>query len=91
MLNWQFYVSKGNQESDDGFVEHFSEQVETAIHVVLYAIQCLTERKQKEGKEEEKSLEEDGKSMNISYAHLKTNYMCIYVASVTECHRFLVN
>ncbi|XP_067386141.1 midasin isoform X2 [Emydura macquarii macquarii] len=49
----------GNQESDDGFVEHFSEQVETAIHVVLYAIQCLTERKQKEGKEEEKSLEED--------------------------------
>ncbi|XP_074982679.1 midasin isoform X2 [Caretta caretta] len=49
----------GNQESDDGFVEHFSVQVETAIHVVLYAIQCLTERKQEEGKEEEKCSEED--------------------------------
>ncbi|XP_074846986.1 midasin isoform X2 [Carettochelys insculpta] len=51
-------VPKGNQESEDEFVEHFSDQVETAIHVVLYAIQCLTERKQEEGKEE-KSLEED--------------------------------
>uniref|UniRef100_K7FQC1 Midasin n=1 Tax=Pelodiscus sinensis TaxID=13735 RepID=K7FQC1_PELSI len=49
----------GNQESDDEFVEHFSNQVETAIHVVLYAIQSLTERKQEAGKEEEKSLEED--------------------------------
>uniref|UniRef100_A0A8C8S1Z5 Midasin n=1 Tax=Pelusios castaneus TaxID=367368 RepID=A0A8C8S1Z5_9SAUR len=51
--------SGGNQESDDGFGEHFSEQVETAIHVVLYAIQCLTERKQKEEEEEEKLQEED--------------------------------
>uniref|UniRef100_A0A452IKR6 Midasin n=1 Tax=Gopherus agassizii TaxID=38772 RepID=A0A452IKR6_9SAUR len=51
----------GNQESEDGFVEHFSVQVETAIHVVLYAIQCLTERKQEKGKEKEKWSEEDGK------------------------------
>uniref|UniRef100_A0A8C0HJP3 Midasin n=1 Tax=Chelonoidis abingdonii TaxID=106734 RepID=A0A8C0HJP3_CHEAB len=49
----------GNQESDDGFVEHFSVQVETAIHVVLYAIQCLTERKQEKRKEKEKWSEED--------------------------------
>lgn len=75
MLRWQFYVSKGNQESDDGFVEHFSVQVETAIHVVLYAIQCLTERKQEEGKEEEKCSEEDGKSVSVNYAHL--DYTCI--------------
>uniref|UniRef100_A0A8C0IUI7 Midasin n=1 Tax=Chelonoidis abingdonii TaxID=106734 RepID=A0A8C0IUI7_CHEAB len=53
------FVSKGNQESDDGFVEHFSVQVETAIHVVLYAIQCLTERKQEKRKEKEKWSEED--------------------------------
>uniref|UniRef100_A0A452IL58 Midasin n=1 Tax=Gopherus agassizii TaxID=38772 RepID=A0A452IL58_9SAUR len=53
------FVSKGNQESEDGFVEHFSVQVETAIHVVLYAIQCLTERKQEKGKEKEKWSEED--------------------------------
>ncbi|XP_019393298.1 PREDICTED: midasin isoform X2 [Crocodylus porosus] len=47
----------GNQESDESFVEHFSERVETAIRVVLCAIQCLVERNQ--GKEEEKSPEED--------------------------------
>ncbi|NWW44539.1 MDN1 protein, partial [Pedionomus torquatus] len=49
----------GNQRSDEEFVEHFSAKVETVIHVVLYAIQCLVERKQKDGKEEEKSSEEN--------------------------------
>uniref|UniRef100_A0A663DUU3 Midasin n=1 Tax=Aquila chrysaetos chrysaetos TaxID=223781 RepID=A0A663DUU3_AQUCH len=49
---------KGNQQSDEEFVEHFSAKVETVIRVVLYAIQCLVERKQEDGKEEEKSLEE---------------------------------
>uniref|UniRef100_A0A663DVI4 Midasin n=1 Tax=Aquila chrysaetos chrysaetos TaxID=223781 RepID=A0A663DVI4_AQUCH len=48
----------GNQQSDEEFVEHFSAKVETVIRVVLYAIQCLVERKQEDGKEEEKSLEE---------------------------------
>uniref|UniRef100_A0A663LMR5 Midasin n=1 Tax=Athene cunicularia TaxID=194338 RepID=A0A663LMR5_ATHCN len=38
----------GNQRSDEEFVEHFSAKVETVIHVVLYAIQCLVERKQEE-------------------------------------------
>uniref|UniRef100_A0A8C0BE57 Midasin n=1 Tax=Buteo japonicus TaxID=224669 RepID=A0A8C0BE57_9AVES len=50
----------GNQQSDEEFVEHFSAKVETVIRVVLYAIQCLVERKQEDGKEEEKSLEESG-------------------------------
>ncbi|NXT02789.1 MDN1 protein, partial [Jacana jacana] len=49
----------GNQRSDEEFVEHFSAKVETVIHVVLFAIQCLVERKQKDGKEEEKSSEEN--------------------------------
>uniref|UniRef100_A0A8C4UIL8 Midasin n=1 Tax=Falco tinnunculus TaxID=100819 RepID=A0A8C4UIL8_FALTI len=49
----------GNQRSDEEFVEHFSAKVETVIHVVLYAIQCLVERKQEDGKEEEKSAEEN--------------------------------
>ncbi|XP_048793738.1 midasin isoform X1 [Lagopus muta] len=47
----------GNKESDEEFVERFSAQVETVIHGVLYAIQCLVERKQK-GEEEEKPPEE---------------------------------
>ncbi|KFP45021.1 Midasin, partial [Chlamydotis macqueenii] len=49
--------SKGNQQSDEEFLEHFSAKVETVIHAVLYAIQCLVERKH--GKEEEKSPEEN--------------------------------
>uniref|UniRef100_A0A669QDJ1 Midasin n=1 Tax=Phasianus colchicus TaxID=9054 RepID=A0A669QDJ1_PHACC len=48
----------GNKESDEEFVERFSAQVETVIHGVLYAIQCLVERKQKGGEEEEKPPEE---------------------------------
>ncbi|NXY90027.1 MDN1 protein, partial [Alcedo cyanopectus] len=51
--------SGGNQWSDEGFVEHFSAKVENVIRVVLYAIQCLVERKQEGGKEEEKSAEEN--------------------------------
>lgn len=46
-------------------MEHFSAQVETVIHVVLYAIQCLVERKPKVGEEEEKSPEENGKFVNL--------------------------
>ncbi|NWH71168.1 MDN1 protein, partial [Piaya cayana] len=49
----------GNQQSDEEFVDHFSAKVETVIHIVLYAIQCLVERKQEDGKEEEKSPEEN--------------------------------
>ncbi|NXX88474.1 MDN1 protein, partial [Centropus bengalensis] len=44
----------GNQQTDEEFGEHFSAKVEAVIHVVLYAIQCLVERKQEDGKEEEK-------------------------------------
>lgn len=46
-------------------MEHFSAKVETVIRVVLYAIQCLVERKQEDGKEEEKSPEENGKFVNL--------------------------
>uniref|UniRef100_A0A672UXL9 Midasin n=1 Tax=Strigops habroptila TaxID=2489341 RepID=A0A672UXL9_STRHB len=49
----------GNQWADEEFVEHFSAKVENVIRVVLYAIQCLVERKQEDGKEEEKSPEEN--------------------------------
>ncbi|XP_009998839.1 PREDICTED: midasin [Chaetura pelagica] len=48
----------GNQQSDEELVEHFSAKVEAVIRVVLYAIQCLVERKQENGKEEETSPEE---------------------------------
>uniref|UniRef100_A0A803V8M9 Midasin n=1 Tax=Ficedula albicollis TaxID=59894 RepID=A0A803V8M9_FICAL len=58
--------SKGNQQSDEEFVEQFSTKVETVIRAVLYAVQCLVERKQEGGKEEEKSSEENGKFFNIS-------------------------
>lgn len=52
--------------------------MEAVIRVVLYAIQCLVEKKQEDGKEEEKSLEEDGRFVNLlqeeesfSYANLE--------------------
>lgn len=45
-------------------MERFSAQVETVIHGVLYAIQCLVERKQK-GEEEEKPPEETGEIVNL--------------------------
>ncbi|XP_060119521.1 midasin-like [Heteronotia binoei] len=47
----------GDQKSEDGFVEHFSEQVELAIHAVLSAIQCLLERRKEKG-EKETTLED---------------------------------
>lgn len=46
-------------------MEQFSTKVETVIRAVLYAVQCLVERKQEGGKEEEKSSEENGKFVNI--------------------------
>ncbi|XP_054829779.1 midasin [Eublepharis macularius] len=47
----------GDQKPDDGFVEHFSGQVELAIHAILSAIQCLVQRR-KEREEKETSLED---------------------------------
>uniref|UniRef100_A0A8B9G947 Midasin n=1 Tax=Amazona collaria TaxID=241587 RepID=A0A8B9G947_9PSIT len=38
----------GNQRADEECVEHFSAKVENVIRIVLYAIQCLVERKQEE-------------------------------------------
>uniref|UniRef100_A0A8B9M7C1 Uncharacterized protein n=1 Tax=Accipiter nisus TaxID=211598 RepID=A0A8B9M7C1_9AVES len=76
-----FYVkllvlcSEGNQQSDEEFVGHFSAKVETVIHVVLYAIQCLVERKQEDGKEEEKSLEESGKFDAASFDLIKAGHI----------------
>ncbi|KAM6280529.1 midasin isoform 1-T1 [Porphyrio hochstetteri] len=64
----------GNQQSDEEFVEHFSAKVETVIRVVLYAIQCLVERKQ-EGGSEEKSPEENGKSDEASFDVIKTGHI----------------
>ncbi|KAM9018411.1 midasin isoform 3-T4 [Ara ararauna] len=57
----------GNQWADEEFVEHFSAKVENVIRVVLYAIQCLVERKKEGGKEEEKSPEgnEDAASFDV--------------------------
>ncbi|KAJ6665782.1 hypothetical protein lerEdw1_001254 [Lerista edwardsae] len=53
------HCGDGDQRSDDGFVELFSEQVELAIQAILNAVQCLVERKK--GKEEaETSMKEDG-------------------------------
>ncbi|KFV78000.1 Midasin, partial [Struthio camelus australis] len=63
----------GNQESDEEFVEHFSAQAETVIHVVLYAIQCLIERKQEDGKDEEKSPEENEDA--TSFEKLKAGHL----------------
>ncbi|KAM4681124.1 midasin isoform 2-T2 [Amazona ochrocephala] len=57
----------GNQWADEECVEHFSAKVENVIRVVLYAIQCLVERKQEGGKEEEESPEgnEDAASFDV--------------------------
>ncbi|KAI5256381.1 Midasin [Manis pentadactyla] len=41
----------GNQMMDEGFVEDFSEQMETAIRTILYAIQNLAERNSKKTEE----------------------------------------
>ncbi|NXJ64381.1 MDN1 protein, partial [Rostratula benghalensis] len=65
----------GNQRSDEEFVEHFSAKVETVIHVVLYAIQCLVERKQGDGKEEEKSSEENGTEDEASFDAIKAGHI----------------
>uniref|UniRef100_A0A8C4LBG4 Midasin n=1 Tax=Equus asinus asinus TaxID=83772 RepID=A0A8C4LBG4_EQUAS len=52
----------GNQILDEGFVEDFSEQMETAIRAILYAIQNLAERSSKkidEDTDQTKPQEED--------------------------------
>ncbi|XP_077018521.1 midasin isoform X2 [Tamandua tetradactyla] len=52
----------GNQMLDEGFVEDFSEQTETAIRVILCAIQNLVERNNKkaeENTEQTRSQEQD--------------------------------
>ncbi|KAK2507590.1 hypothetical protein MC885_004960, partial [Smutsia gigantea] len=41
----------GNQMTDEGFVEDFSEQMETAIRTILYAVQNLAERNSKKTEE----------------------------------------
>uniref|UniRef100_A0A8C0ELF2 Midasin n=1 Tax=Bubo bubo TaxID=30461 RepID=A0A8C0ELF2_BUBBB len=60
----------GSQRSDEEFVEHFSAKVETVIRVVLYAIQCLVERKQEGGKEEEECAEENASFDVIKAGHI---------------------
>ncbi|XP_012665398.1 midasin [Otolemur garnettii] len=51
----------GNQMSEEGFVEDFSEQMETAIRAILCAIQNLAERNSKKAENTDKarSQEED--------------------------------
>ncbi|XP_014636596.1 PREDICTED: midasin [Ceratotherium simum simum] len=52
----------GNQMLDEGFVEDFSEQMETAIRAILYAIQNLAERSSKtteENTDQRRPQEED--------------------------------
>lgn len=41
----------GNQMMDEGFLEDFSEQMETAIRTILFAIQNLAERTSKKTEE----------------------------------------
>ncbi|KAM8810105.1 midasin [Eudromia elegans] len=67
--------SGGNQEPDEEFVEHFSAQAETVIHAVLYAIQCLVERKQEAGKDEKKSPEENDDNDAESLERLKEGHL----------------
>ncbi|NXI53175.1 MDN1 protein, partial [Chloroceryle aenea] len=67
--------SEGNQWADEEFVEHFSAKVETVIRTVLYAIQCLVERKQEGGKEEEKSPEENDKEGAVSFDVIKAGHI----------------
>uniref|UniRef100_A0A670YR31 Midasin n=1 Tax=Pseudonaja textilis TaxID=8673 RepID=A0A670YR31_PSETE len=49
------------ETSDDGFVEHFSKQIELAIHVILSSVQCLVERR----KDEEIFPKEDGEESSV--------------------------
>ncbi|NXN90988.1 MDN1 protein, partial [Rhinopomastus cyanomelas] len=67
----------GNQRSGEEFVEHFSAKAETVIRAVLYAIQCLVERKQEDGEEEEKTPEEDddADSLDVIKAGLITKLL----------------
>lgn len=46
-------------------MEQFSTKVEAVICAVLYAVQCLVQRKQEGRKEEEKSSEENGMFFSI--------------------------
>uniref|UniRef100_A0A670YH89 Midasin n=1 Tax=Pseudonaja textilis TaxID=8673 RepID=A0A670YH89_PSETE len=53
-------ISHYEETSDDGFVEHFSKQIELAIHVILSSVQCLVERRKDEEifpKEDESSVD----------------------------------
>uniref|UniRef100_A0A8B9J147 Midasin n=1 Tax=Amazona collaria TaxID=241587 RepID=A0A8B9J147_9PSIT len=65
----------GNQRADEECVEHFSAKVENVIRIVLYAIQCLVERKQEGGKEEEESPEGNGKFDAASFDVVKEGHI----------------
>uniref|UniRef100_A0A670YJS7 Midasin n=1 Tax=Pseudonaja textilis TaxID=8673 RepID=A0A670YJS7_PSETE len=54
-------ISHYEETSDDGFVEHFSKQIELAIHVILSSVQCLVERR----KDEEIFPKEDGEESSV--------------------------
>ncbi|XP_077160450.1 midasin isoform X2 [Paroedura picta] len=63
-----------DQNSTDDFVEHFSEQVELAIHAILSAIQCLVERRKEKG-EKETSLEDGAPSADRLKSGLLTRLL----------------
>ncbi|KAM6185923.1 midasin [Rhynchocyon petersi] len=63
---------RGNQVLDEGFVEDFSEQIETAIRAILCAIQNLAERNSKKAAEnpEQTRSQDDDAFKRLHSGHL---------------------
>ncbi|XP_034264874.1 midasin [Pantherophis guttatus] len=59
-----------DETSDDGFVEHFSDEIELAIHVILSSVQCLVERRKDN---EEIFPKEDGEESSVD--ELQTGHL----------------
>uniref|UniRef100_A0A8C4L875 Midasin n=1 Tax=Equus asinus asinus TaxID=83772 RepID=A0A8C4L875_EQUAS len=79
----------GNQILDEGFVEDFSEQMETAIRAILYAIQNLAERSSKkidEDTDQTKPQEEDADFERLQSGHLTKLLEDDFWADVSTLH-----
>lgn len=60
-----FFLWKGNQESDEKYVQDFSDHVEVTIKKILCAIQTLEEKTSGMEKEETVKKEDEGKMFAI--------------------------
>lgn len=68
MTDFWFCLLKGNQESDEKYVQGFSDQVEATIKKILYAIQTLEEKTTGKKMEETIKKEEGGKMFSVHHS-----------------------